>query len=408
MKVLILSGRLLYPANTGARIRSARLFERLARIHDVTIACFKTPSDGPEQLDLMRACCSRLETIEWTEHAKFSLGFWVEVALNLFSRFPFAVDKYVSRAMQRRLAELVATGEYDVLVCDFVQPTRNALALPFRPKILFQHNVESVIRQRHYRQTRHPLTKAYLYWEWWRLRRFEARAARHFDHCIMVSTADCRTMAELYGVSNTSAIPTGVDVEYFQPREPETRGHHVVFTGSMDWLPNEDAVRYFVHEVMPLIQKVLDVTFWIVGREPSSAVRRLGLNNPHVKVTGTVSDVRPYIDRAGVYVAPLRIGSGTRIKIFEAMAMAKPVVSTRIGAEGLPVSHGTDIVIADDADAIARETIALLTDAASRRRIGRAARQLVADNYSWDVAARRFSDICETVAAKRRPLQSCA
>ena len=112
MKVLILSGRLLYPANTGARIRSARLFERLARIHDVTIACFKTPSDGPEQLDLMRACCSRLETIEWTEHAKFSLGFWVEVALNLFSRFPFAVDKYVSRAMQRRLAELVATGEY--------------------------------------------------------------------------------------------------------------------------------------------------------------------------------------------------------------------------------------------------------------------------------------------------------
>ena len=407
MKVLILSGRLLYPANTGARIRSARLFERLARIHDVTIACFKTASEGADELQQMRACCSRLETVEWSEHAKFSVGFWGEVALNLFSLNPYAVDKYASRRMQQRLRELLATGEYDVLICDFVQPSDNALQLPFRPKILFQHNVEAVVRERHYRQTRNLLTKAYLLWEWFRLRRFEGRAARHFDHCVMVSEEDCRTMADLYGVVNTSAVPTGVDAEYFQAHDPEAAGHHVVFTGSMDWLPNEDAVRFFVRDVMPLIRNELDVTFWIVGRNPSPSVRRLAVENPDVQVTGTVPDVRPYIDRAGVYVAPLRIGSGTRIKIFEAMAMAKPVVSTRIGAEGLPVSSGVDIVLADDARSIAREIIVLLKDAASRRRIGRAARQLVADNYSWDVAARRFSDICEAVAT-RRSLLSCA
>src|SRR5687768_16428613 len=134
MKILILSGRLLYPANTGARIRSSRLFERLARIHDVTIACFKTASEGPEELQLMRACCSRLETIEWAEHAKFTAGFWGELALNLFSPYPYTVDKYVSSRMQQRLRDLLREADYDVLVCDFVQPCLNALDLPFRPK----------------------------------------------------------------------------------------------------------------------------------------------------------------------------------------------------------------------------------------------------------------------------------
>jgi glycosyltransferase involved in cell wall biosynthesis len=348
----------------------------------------------------MRACCSHLETVEWTEHAKFSMGFWRELALNLFSRYPYTVDKYVSRGMQQRLRDLLGTGAYDVLICDFVQPTRNALELPFRPKILFQHNVEAVLRERHYRQTRNPIARAYLFWEWIRLKRFEAYAAGRFDHCIMVSPEDCRTMATLYGITSTSAIPTGVDVEYFQPREPEAQGHHVVFTGSMDWLPNEDAVRFFTRDVMPIIRRELDATFWVVGRDPSSSVRRLGEDNPHVKVTGTVPDVRPFIDRASVYVVPLRIGGGTRIKIFEAMAMQKAVVSTHVGAEGLPVSHGANIVLADDASSIARETIALLRDADARRRIGSAARKLVADNYSWDAAARQFSDICEAVAAK--------
>jgi len=408
MKVLILSGRLLYPANTGARIRSSRLFERLAQIHDVTIACFKTASEGPDQLRLMRACCSRLETIEWTEHPKFSPGFWGELALNLFSRYPFTVDKYVDARMRQRLSDLLATGEYDVLVCDFVQPTRNALDLPFGPKILFQHNVEAVLRERHYQHTRNPLAKAYLYWEWIRLRRFEGYAARQFDHCVMVSPQDCHTMADLYGVTHTSAIPTGVDIEYFQPREPEADGHHIVFTGSMDWLPNVDAIEFFVSDVFPLIERELDVTFWVVGRDPSRAVRRLAEANPQVKVTGTVEDVRPYIDRAQVYVVPLRIGGGTRIKIFEAMAMGKPIVSTAVGAEGLPVSHGTDIVLADDAASFARETIALLRDASARQRIGRAARRLVVEHYTWDAAARRFSDICEEVVSKERSVLSCA
>lgn len=400
--MLVLTGRLFYPANTGGKIRSSQLFERLARLHDLTMVSFKTADEGPDRVEMMRACCTRLETVPFVDRPKGSPGFFMELARNLVSSQAFTIAKYDSPAMRQTLADLLRDEPYDVLVCDFLHPSTNVLSTSVVPKILFQHNVESVIRQRHYQTAANPLLKAYLYWDWLRLKRFEGEAARAFDHCIMVSEQDSETMRQLYGVRTSSPIPTGVDVEYFQPCEPEAPGHNIVFTGSMDWFPNEDAVGYFVRDVLPRIQQQLDVTFWVVGRTPSEAVRRLGREHPNVRVTGTVDDVRPYIDRAGVYVVPLRIGGGTRIKIFEAMAMAKPVVSTTIGAEGLPVSHGDNVILADEAARFASEVVRLLNTPAERRRIGDAARVLVVERYTWDVAARRFSDICEAVRTGAR------
>lgn len=406
MRMLVLTGRLFYPANTGGKIRSSQLFERLARLHDITMVSFRTADEGPERLRLMEACCSRLETVPLVDHAKGSPGFFLELARNALSPQAFTIAKYDSPAMRRTLAGLLARERYDVVVCDFLHPSPNLLPLPFFPKVLFQHNVESVIRQRHYQTAANPLLKTYLYWDWIRLRRFEGAAARRFDHAIMVSEQDCETMRQLYGVTRVSPIPTGVDVEFFQPRDTEAPGHHIVFTGSMDWFPNEDAIGYFVREVLPRIRAELDVTCWVVGRTPSEAVVRIGREHPDVRVTGTVDDVRPYIDRAGVYVVPLRIGGGTRIKIFEAMAMAKPVVSTTIGAEGLPVTDGANVMLADDPATFAARVIGLLQAPAERRRIGAAARSLVVEHYTWDVAARRFSEICEAArtAPRRNPV----
>ena len=397
--MLVLSGRVFYPATTGGTTRSSRLFERLARDHDITIVSFKMPGDSPESLGMMQACCSRLETVDWNESAKGTPRFYADVLKNVLSPKAFTVAKYDSPDMRRRIARLVERDSYDVLIADFLQPSINMLDTPFFPKILFQHNVESVIRRRQLTAAGNPLLKAYLYWDWVRLNRFEARAAGTFDHCIMVSEQDCRTMQELYGVTNTSAIPTGVDVEYFKPREPEAPGHHLVFTGSMDWFPNEDAIRFFVAEVLPLVRRKLTVTAWIVGRNPTESLLSLAQAHEDVRVTGTVPDVRPFIDRAGVYIVPLRIGGGTRIKIFEAMAMGKAIVSTTIGAEGLPVTNGANIVLEDTAEGFASKVIELLENPERRRQIGEAARALVVDHYTWDVAARRFTDICESVRA---------
>lgn len=399
--MLVLSGRIFFPVTTGGTTRSARLFERLARRHDITIVSFTTPADTSENLELMRTCCRRLELVEWSESAKGTPRFYLDVARNAVSPRAFTVAKYDRTAMRQRIRDLLQRDCYDVLVADFLQPSANALDAPIAPRVLFQHNVESVIRRRQFETARDPLLKAYLYWDWIRLKRFEGLAARTFDHCIMVSEQDCQTMRELYGVTTTTAIPTGVDVEYFQPREPEAPGHHLVFTGSMDWFPNDDAMQYFVREILPVIRRELDVTLWIVGRNPTEAIRRLAGGHPGVRVTGTVDDVRPYIDRAGVYVVPLRIGGGTRIKIFEAMAMAKGVVSTTIGAEGLPVTSGRDIVLEDDPGRFAAQVIRLLEDRGERRRIGGAARALVVERYTWDVAAQRFAEICERVRTRK-------
>jgi glycosyltransferase involved in cell wall biosynthesis len=163
-------------------------------------------------------------------------------------------------------------------------------------------------------------------------------------------------------------------------------------------MPNHDAVRYFVAKILPLLrERRSDVTFWVVGRNPPAWLTDLAAHIPGLQVTGTVDDIRPWLSKAAVYVVPLRIGGGTRIKIFEAMATALPVVSTTTGAEGLPVTHGKDIVLADDPRAMASEILGLLSTPSRRMALGVAARRLVEERYSWDTAAAAFSDILEHV-----------
>lgn len=397
MKYLIHVSQLLYPPDTGGKIRSSNLFERLAKQHDITIVCFRRPCESDGQLEKMRRCCNRLVTIDRPMTQRYTPRFYCELATNLFSRYPYMMRRHFDRRVAESVNQLLREDHFDVLLCDFLQPSQNLIPVPVFPKILFEHNVESVILKRYYEQAANPVTKAYFYLQWRKLFRSEKRMAETYDHCIMVSESDCRVMNELYGVENTSAIPTGVDVEYFSSAGAEDNGNHLVFTGSMDWLPNEDAMIFFAEQVLPRVRRELDVKFWIVGRNPTPAVQRLAEANACIEVTGTVDDVRPFIDRASVYVVPLRVGGGTRIKIFEAMAMGKAVVSTSVGAEGLPVSDGENIILADDPEQFARKTVELMKNTEARRRLGDAGRGLVTENYTWDAAARCFSDICERV-----------
>jgi glycosyltransferase involved in cell wall biosynthesis len=183
-------------------------------------------------------------------------------------------------------------------------------------------------------------------------------------------------------------IPTGVDTKYFAPRPASAQAsRRIVFTGSMDWLPNSDGVVYFCHEILPLIRRAEpDTTFTIVGRSPTPAVRRL-VENEGIEVTGRVEDVRPYLQNAAVYVVPLRIGGGTRLKIFEAMAAGRAVVSTTIGAEGLPTEHGRHLLLADTPRDFADAVITLLRDPATRSAIEAEGRALVTGRYDWSAAA---------------------
>jgi glycosyltransferase involved in cell wall biosynthesis len=195
-------------------------------------------------------------------------------------------------------------------------------------------------------------------------------------------------------------------VDYFKPAPDTEECDSLVFTGSMDWLPNEDGVAYFIREILPLIrQQVPKVSLRIVGRKPSADLESLAARQENVELTGWVEDVRPFLARGAVCIVPLRIGSGTRLKIFEAMAMGKAVVSTSIGAEGLPVQPGENILMADDPDTFAQSVVSLLRDATRRREIGLAARKLVAENYSWERIAEDFAAVLADVAARQAAKQ---
>ena len=198
-------------------------------------------------------------------------------------------------------------------------------------------------------------------------------------------------------------VPTGVDTTFFRPRRAEQRSpHNLVFTGSMDWLPNEDAIRYFTDQILPLIrQQVPDVTLTVVGRNPYPALVELSQRDSSIIVTGRVEDVRPYMERAAVYVVPLRIGGGTRLKIFEAMAMEKPIVSTTIGAEGLPVRQERELLLADTPEAFAAAVMRVIADEEFAYHLGRRSATLVREQFGWNRVARQFAEICERVAVAR-------
>jgi glycosyltransferase involved in cell wall biosynthesis len=351
----------------------------------------------------MREVCERLVTVPRSDAAKGTWRFYADASRYLLDRVPYAVAKYRSPSYRRTVEELVARERFDAVVCDFLPPVVN---MPDRlpcPTIIFTHNVEAEIWRRHVEHATNAASRLLLAQQWRRMLRFEADALSRFDLVLTVSEADGKTLERLYPDALHAplhVVQTGVETDYFAPASATPDRARLVFTGSMDWLPNEDGMAYFCREILPRIrQSEPDATLSIIGRSPTPAVKKLA-EIPGVEVTGRVEDVRPHIARGSVYIVPLRIGGGTRLKIFEAMSMAKAVVSTTVGAAGLPVTPGRDLAIADDPARFARAVVHLIRDEASRRDMEASARRLVVERYDWSAVARDFEAALQRVTNK--------
>jgi sugar transferase (PEP-CTERM/EpsH1 system associated) len=405
MKLLWLNAGLLLPLDKGGKLRTWHLMRQLARRHPITYLSFEDPSQTPADRAGMGEVCRRLFTIPRCDVAKGSWRFYADAARHVLDRAPYAVAKYRSRTFRRTLSTLLSTSRFDAVVCDFLPP---AINLPDRlpcPSILFTHNVEAEIWRRHAETAANAVSRVLLWRQWHRMLRFEGAVLRRFDLVLAVSGADGRAFEQLYPgalKAPVHVVRTGVDTDYFTPAAAPAVAPapapaaaragraHLVFTGSMDWLPNEDGMTYFCREILPRIrQSEPDATVAIVGRSPTPAVKKLA-EIPGVEVTGRVDDVRPHIAQGTVYIVPLRIGGGTRLKIFEAMAMGKAVVSTTVGAEGLPVTPARDIVLADEPARFAQAVVQLIRDQQTRRGIEASARRLVVEKYDWATVAADF------------------
>lgn len=401
LKILFVATQLPVPPDTGGRIRSLNILKHLGRQHDVTFVCAVDPKTPERHLNTMRQICPRFVAVPQRQLDRGSWRYLSKVALNLASPFPFAVAKDYCPALTRQVQRLVTEQSFDVLVCDFLHASINLNGLLRLPVVLFQHNVEAEILRRCYLQQRHWTGKLFWRYQWEKMKHYEGRVSRSVDHCIAVSETDKATFQLDYGMRNVSTVETGVDLDYFLNQTAERLPNRLVFTGSMDWGPNEDAMLWFVDEIFPRITKAVpEVSLTIVGRRPSQKVRRLGLNS-RIEVTGRVEDVRPYLWSGSVFIVPLRIGGGTRIKIFEAMASGIPVVSTPVGAEGLQVSHDDHLLLAENSEGFSSAVLRLLKDPVRASQMAADARSFVAARYDWDIVSRQFAAICSDVVHNR-------
>src|SRR5208283_1800795 len=398
MKILWVKAGGLVPPDTGGKIRSYNILRQLAKNHEVTFFSFYGAHENDIHEELSRIFHQVVLIPLDLPEAK-GAGELMDYLAHLFSREPYNFAKYCRPVVGKRLRELLQQQTYDVILCDFLAA---AGAIPWDwpcHKVLFTHNVEAAIWQRHYEVARNPLWKVVSWIEWKRMADAERRYLQKADHVLAVSQNDLNSFARFLSPKKLTVIQTGADTDFFKPTGQREIPNSLVFTGSMDWLPNEDGIFYFANEIFPLIlAKVPDVSLCVVGRNPSQRVRDLAARIPNVQLTGWVEDVRPYLAQRAVCIVPLRIGGGTRLKIYEAMSMAKAVVSTSVGAEGLPVKNGEHLLLADDPASFAETTLQLLGNPLRRAQIGLAARNLVVENYSWVKVSKGFAQVLEKVA----------
>lgn len=391
MKLLWVKTDFLHPTDRGGQIRTLETLRALHRRHEIHYVAFDDPSrpDGPRRAV---EYSSRSFPVRQAIVPKHSPRFALQLAAGLVDDLPVAVRRWRSAAMQQQVSGLIERERYDRIVCDFPFPAPN---LPDISKaVLFQHNVETVIWRRHAETAPDSVRRAYLALQARRMFTFERQLCRRAAYVIAVSPKDAATMRSEFAIEHVDDVPTGVDIDYFaRPGNPEPRAD-IVFLGSMDWMANIDGARWFATEVLPIIRRKRPACrVALVGRDPAPAIRQLANGDAQLTVTGTVPDVRPWLWGAAISIVPLRVGGGTRLKIFEAMAAGVATVSTAIGAEGLPVKDGIHLRMADTAPAFAEACLELLDNVARRQDLAAAAHRLVADSFSWEAASRRFEEL---------------
>lgn len=398
MKILWVCPTLLHPTINGSQIRTLGILRHLSRRNDIH---FVGLGRAGQTTDERAEYCSEVYPFLHDPPRRRSAKFAWQALGNFLTDIPLYVDRYRSTPALEQVKKLVAANRYDAIVSDFLLSAPNVPAV--EKAVLFQHNVEALIMTRLADQATGP-ARAYLKYMAAKLDRYERSVCRRSRHVITVSRADSNYIESHYGVPKTSPLATGVNVEYFKrpANPPKEKEFDLVFVGSLDYLPNVGGVEWFVDKVLPLVHKARpETTVALVGKNPGEEVRKMAEKDPRIHVTGTVPDVRPYLWNGRVSIVPLFAGSGTRLKIYEAMAAGLPVISTTIGAEGLTYENGRTIAIADDAEAFARECLALVDDAGRRRAIGEAACRQVTESFDWSNVAIEFEGILAKLPAMK-------
>lgn len=397
MKILFLSPTVPYPLTDGGRIRVYNLLKQIAQENEVTLLALETQSTDVDSISHIQQFGITTHLVNHSDTLpRISV---ITLLAALFRKQPITVARYNVPAYRKKFQELLASEDFDLVHYEMFH-TAQFHSESDLPSVLSQQNVDSAIWHRLTDETTNIFYK-FAYWTQCNaFQRYERVLSPKFNAVTCTSDIDAAVFGQHCPDDVVKVIPNGVDVTHFVPDFETADTAHLIYIGSMDWYPNEDAVSFFVEEVLPIIRNSLsDVKFTIVGGNPSARVQQLA-DVEGVVITGRVPEIKPYFSAATIFVVPLRIGSGTRLKILEALAMGKAVVSTTVGAEGLALQNGEEIMIADEPNHFADAMIQLLTDSELRKSIGENGRKRVEQDYDWRNIGKQLLSVYESVINK--------
>jgi len=399
MKILYVCHRFPFPPKRGGKIRPFNMIRHFSRDHHVTVASLVRSDEEAAEAQGLAAHCARFEMGRVSEPVQT-----LRMVARLPTTMPSSLGFFYSAPLARRIRESLSRERFDLIfvhcssVAQYVEHVRGI------PKILDYGDMDSQKWLEYARYKPFPLSLGYAL-EGRKLEREERRLATRFDFCTATTRAEWETLESFRSGVATDWFPNGVDSDYFSPMDDAYDPDALVFVGRMDYYPNQECMFEFCSRVLPrLQQRRPGVTLAIVGADPTPAVRRLA-KFPGVTVTGSVPDVRPYVRRSALMVAPLNIARGTQNKVLEGMAMGVPVVASRVAAAGVDAEPDAHLRVASSVDDYVNQILEVLGNPGERRRLAQEGRARMLSHHSWPASMKRLDDIvarCAANAGRRR------
>jgi glycosyltransferase involved in cell wall biosynthesis len=395
LRVVLVDEELPYPAMSGKRIRTLNLTLRLARRHRLTYVSHRNsdPAEARRAAEFFADHGVPTVVVPRAVRPKCGVGFYARLAANLLSPLPYSVASHDSRALRQALQDHAARHAVDLWHCEWTPYARALRAIGGR-RLVMAHNVESLIWQRYAETESNPLKRWYIRHQWHKYRRFERRSLGAADRTVAVSELDAERFRRDLGVPHVEVVDNGVDTAFFRPQPDRREPGLLLFLGSLEWRPNLDAVQILLDRVFPAVRAAeAGARLWLVGRNPPAALARRVVSDPAVELHANVADVRPFLARAAAMVVPLRIGGGSRLKILEALASETPVVSTRVGAEGLDLEADRHLTLVDGLDDLPAALVQTIRNPCQAQEQAACGRRQVVRLYDWDALAERLEQI---------------
>jgi glycosyltransferase involved in cell wall biosynthesis len=405
MRLLVLFHFYPLPADNGIKMRTWALLRALAaEDHDITLLTLASPTQVAEYAAEVHRVCRQIECLPWELPSLSSSRQYAGRLMALFSSLPYGVLRFQSEAIKQHILRLLSRHSFDAILCEEPYLLIDLPASLPAPLILDNQNLEHIVLDRYLTHDPNPARRLYARLESRKLGSWEQQAWSRANLVTACSEHDRQLMRQLCPGLSVAVIPNTIDVDSYIPA-PNDDGQTVLYTGGMDWYPNRDAVEFFAANILPeLRSSAPNIMFVVAGRSALDNFQAKSARLRHVRFTGPVPDMRAEIAKASVCVVPLRIGSGTRLKILEAAAMAKPIVSTQIGAEGLDFADGEEIILADRPEAFARAVADLLADPLRRKMLGKAARRRVEQQYGFAALRSALREALTQVTGNKSPV----